>query len=168
MSADRAGYAAKQAALLAALLRGGDLPAGFSAAGARAASRSLRRKRVGAVRPAWPALAVALGASFDERFDAFARTTGPPAFGEGLADGLAFVSSLARPQELGDDVRVELLFARALLVRDRRRGGGDWRPRRAPYVHIARLHHPHRLLFVVHLPGLGRRHAAVALIPTSG
>jgi len=164
VSADRTGYAAKQAALLEALLRGGEPPAGFAAAKAHAASQSLRRKRVGAVRHAWPALTVALGATFDERFDAFARTTGPPAFGEGLADGLAFVSSLAPAHELGDDVRVELVFARAILVRVRRDGGG-WRPRRGPFARIARLRHPHRLLFVVHLPRLGPRHASVALVP---
>lgn len=164
MSADRTGYAAKQAALLEALLRGGELPAGFAAAKAHAAGRSLRGKRVGAVRHAWPALTVALGASFDERFDAFAHTTGPPAFGEGLADGLAFVSWLAPVHELGDDVRVELLFARAILVRDRRDGDG-WRLRRGPFARIARLRDPHRLLFVVHLPRVGPRHASVALVP---
>jgi hypothetical protein len=164
VSTDRSGYAAQQAALLEALLRGGELPAGFAAAKAHAASRSLRRKRVAALRHAWPGLTVALGASFDERFDAFARTTGPPALGEGLADGLAFVSSLAPAPALGDDVRVELLFARAILVRERRDGGG-WRLRRGPFVRVARLRHPHRLLFVVHLPRLGRRHASVALVP---
>ena len=164
MSADRSSYAAQQAALLEALLRGGELPAGFAAAKAHAASGSLRRKRVAALRHAWPALTVALGASFDERFDAFARTTGPPGLGEGLADGLAFVASLAPAAELGEDVRVELLFARALLVRDRRDGGG-WRLRRGLFVRVARLRHPHRLLFVVHVPRLGRRHASVAPLP---
>jgi hypothetical protein len=170
VSADRTGYAAKQAALLEALLRGGELPEGFAAAKADVASQSLRRKRAGAIRHAWPALTVALGAAFDERFDTFARTTGPPEFGEGLSDGLAFVSSLAPGHELDDDVRVEVLFARAILVRGRR-GRGEWRPRRGPFVRVARLRHPHRLLLVVHVPRLGRRHASVALargrFPTS-
>jgi hypothetical protein len=162
VSVDRGGYAAQQSALLEALLRGGELPAGFAAAKADAARQSLRCKRVGALRQAWPALTVALGASFDARFDAFARTTGPPAFGEGVADGLAFVSSLAREEQLGDDVRVEILFARAILVRDRR-GDRGWRPRRDLFLRVARLRHPHRLLLVVHLPLAGRRHASLRL-----
>ena len=159
MAADRSGYAAKQAALLEALVRGGELPQEFAAAKADAASQSLRRKRAGAIRHAWPALMVALGASFDERFDAFARTTGPPAFGEGLTDGLAFVSWLARGEELGDDVRVEMLFARAIVVCSRR----GWHMRRTPFLRVARLRHPHRLLAVVHVPRLGRRSATLAL-----
>jgi len=159
VSVDRSDYADQQSALLEALLRGGELPEGFAAANAQAASRSLRSKRVGALRHAWPALTVALGPSFDERFDAFARTTGPPAFGEGLADGLAFVSSLARQEQLDDNVRVEILFARAILVRDRR----GWRPRRGLFVRVARLRHPQRLLFVVYVPRWGRRVATVAL-----
>jgi hypothetical protein len=162
VAADRSGYAAKQAALVEALLRGGELPEGFSAAKADTASQSLRRKRAGAIRHAWPALTVQLGASFDERFDAFAHTTGPAAFGEGLTDGLAFVSWLDREQQLGDDVRVEMLFARAIVVPDRR-GGHGWRPRRRPFLRVARLRHPHRLLFVVHVPRLGRRYATLPL-----
>jgi hypothetical protein len=162
VAADRSGYAAKQAALVEALLHGGELPEGFSAAKADAASQSLRRKRAGAIRHAWPALTVALGASFDERFDAFAHTTGPPAFGEGLTDGLAFASWLPREEELGDDVRVEMLFARAIVVRDHR-GAHGWRARRTPFVRVARLRHPHRLLFVGYVPRLGRCYATLPL-----
>jgi hypothetical protein len=162
VAVDRAAYAAKQAALLDALLGDGELPEGFVAAKADAASRSLRRKRLGAVRHAWPALTVALGPALDAHFDAFARTTGPPRFGDGLTDGLAFVSSLAPDVALGDDVRVEVLFARAIVVRDHR-DGGEWRLRRGPFLRVARLRHPHRLLFVVHLPRLERRCFAVRL-----
>ena len=46
---DRTGYAARQAHLLDALLRGDGFPAGFAAAQADAAGRSLRRKRARAV-----------------------------------------------------------------------------------------------------------------------
>lgn len=162
MPTDRAGYAAKQAALLEALLRGGELPEGFAAAKADTASQSLRRKRVGALRNAWPALTVALRERFDDRFDAFAQTTGPPAFGEGLTDGLAFASWLACEEQLGDDVRVEVLLARAIVVRDHR-DGGDWRPRRGLFVRVARLRHPQRLLVVARLPRLGRRWASLRL-----
>jgi hypothetical protein len=156
VATDRVGYAAKQAALLEALLRGGEPQEGFAAAKADAASRSLRRKRTGALRHAWPALTIALGPRLDTHFDAFARTTGPPAFGEGLTDGLAFVTSLAPTMQFGDDVRVDLLLARAIVVRAHREGG-EWRPRRGPFVRVARLRRPHRLLVVVHAPLLGRR-----------
>jgi hypothetical protein len=140
---DRAGYAARQAQLLDALLRGNDYPAGFVAAQADAAGRGLRRKRGRAVRQAWPALALQLGARFDARFDAFARAVDAPASGDPVQDGLAFARSLRRgadPVRLGDDARAELLLARAPL---RRRGlfaGAAWlrTPRRRMLV-VARL-----------------------------
>jgi hypothetical protein len=144
---DREAYAARQAQLLDALLRGDEPPAGFDAAQAGAAGGSLRRKRGRAVALAWPALALQLGDTFAARFDAFARTADAPASGAPLEDGLAFARSLGRETRLGDDARVELLLARAEL---RRRGvfaGAAWlrRPRR-------------RLLVVARLPGVGAVH----------
>jgi hypothetical protein len=141
---DREAYAARQAQLLDALLRGDEPPAGFDAAQAAAAGSSLRRKRARAVAQAWPALALNLGDGFAARFDAFARAVDAPSSGGPLADGLAFAGTLGRDTALGDDARAELLLARASL---RRRGvfvGVTWlrRPRR-------------RLLTVARLPGLG-------------
>jgi len=147
---DREAYAARQAQLLDALLRGGEPPAGFDAAQAAAAGSSLRRKRARAVAQAWPALALQLGDTFGPCFDAFARAADAPASGGPLADGLAFARSLRHATPLDDDARVELLLTRAAL---RRRGifvGAAWlrRPRR-------------RLLVVARLPGLGVMHCSV-------
>jgi hypothetical protein len=142
---DRSGYAARQAQLLDALLRGDDYPEGFVAAQADAAGRSLRRKRAQAVAGAWPALAHELD-GFGARLDAFARTTDAPRSGDPLEDGLAFARSLD-PSRLDDAARAELLLARAAL---RRRG---------LFVAAARLRRPYaRLLVVARLPGLGPRH----------
>jgi hypothetical protein len=147
---DRSGYAARQALLLDALLRGDGYPAGFAAAQADAAGRSLRRKRARAVARAWPALTLDLGDVFDTRFDAFARATGAPASGDPLRDGLAFVRRLGHDTRLGDDARAEVLLARAAL---RRRG---------LFVAAACLRRPYRrLLVVVRLPWGGPVHVSV-------
>ena len=154
---DREGYAARQAQLLDALLRGADYPAGFVAAQADAAGRSLRRKRARAVAHAWPALALQLGDTFDARFDAFARTADAPASGDPLRDGLAFARSLGRDAALGDDARVELLLARAALHR------------RGLFVRAAWLRRPHRrLLVVARVPWLGAVHRSVRGRPAGG
>jgi len=154
---DRAAYAVRQAQLLDALLRGGDFPPGFVAAQADAAGRALRRKRGRAVAHAWPALALSLRDTYEARFDAFDRGGGADAHGSGdpLREGLAFARSLAADGlPLGDDVRVEILLARAALHR------------RGAWIGAARLRHPHpRLLVVARLPvaGLVRRSVRLCL-----
>jgi hypothetical protein len=140
-AADRTGYAARQARLLDALLRGDEYPDGFVAAQADAAGRSLRRKRARAVARTWPALTLDLGDGFDARFDAFARAGDAPAPGDPLRDGVAFARWHARDTRLGDDARAELLLARAELLR------------RVPFAGVAWLRRPYpRLLVVVRLP----------------
>lgn len=164
---DRETYAARQAQLLDALLRGDEPPAGFDAAQAGAAGGSLRRKRGRQVALAWPALALALalGDGYGVRFDAYARAVDAPPSGDPLADGLGFALSLQR-DELTDDARVELLLARAALRRGR---GGRWRARRTPFAAAARLGAPRpRTLIVVALPWLGRRYLAIARRARSG
>jgi len=147
---DREAYAARQAQLLDALLRGACAPDGFDAERAEAAGRSLRRKRAGAVARAWPALALDLGPEFDARFDAFARAVDAPASGDPRADGLAFARTLGRDPRRGDDARAELLLGRAALRRGGLFVGAAWlrRPRR-------------RLLVVARLPWLGVVHRSV-------
>jgi hypothetical protein len=158
--ADRAAYEARQAELLASLLRGGDYPAGFAPQAADAAGRALRAKRARAVADAWPAVAAELGEEFAGRFDAYARgTAGPPAAGGAIADGQAFVASLADPPS--DAVRVELLFARAVIGRGRRRP----RPRRGPFVGAIWLRDPRRLLVLARLPGRDPRCLVVPVSP---
>ena len=73
------------------------LPGGLRRREGRRGRQSLRRKRGRAVARAWPALAIQLGAAFDERFDAYARVADAPASGDPLEDGLAFARSLDRP-----------------------------------------------------------------------
>lgn len=144
---DRGAYAARQARLLDALLHGEGFPEGFAAAQAAAAGSALRRKRAHAVARAWPALALRLGETFDARFDAFTRGAGAdaPPSGDPLRDGLAFARWIAAGGEpVGDNVRVEMLLARAAL---RHRG---------PWVRTAWLQWPYRrLLVVVRLPRAG-------------
>lgn len=141
-------------------MRGDGFPEGFSVPHADAAGLSLRRKRAQAVREAWPALSVSLGERFEARFDAFARTTGAPAWGHGLIDGLTFVLDLE--DELAESARVELLLVRAIVRRDRT---GVWRSRRGVRVELTRLRAPHRLLVMLLLPRLGRRRFVLALGP---
>jgi len=155
---DRASYEARQAELLRALIRGERFPEGFEPDKAAAASRSLWRKRMRAVQAAWPGLAVALGERFEARFEAYARSVAPPAVGHGYADGLRLARTLER-DELTDDVRVELLFARAAVsVR-----GGEPRDRRGVFVGAASLHEPRRILVVWRAPVVGRRALVVPL-----
>ena len=143
---ERAAYAAQQAALLDALLRGDGYPEGFVVADADAAGAGLRRKRARAVAHAWPALALSLGDGFAERFDAFARDPAAPPAGDPFADGLAFARFAGRGS-LTDNARAELLLGRAAA---RRRG---------VWIRAAWLRRPHRrLLVVARLPLAGRVH----------
>lgn len=94
---DRAELAAAQAALVAALVAGGPLPAGFDPDRVDAARRALLRKRAGEVARAWPLLAGGLGTAFTPRFVRWA--TGRPPAGS-RADGLAFARFLREQGEL--------------------------------------------------------------------
>jgi hypothetical protein len=157
--ADRASYEAEQAELLRALIRGDGFPQGFEPGKAAAASRSLWRKRLRAAQAAWPALAVALGEAFEARFEAYARAVPPPAVGHGLTDGLAFARTLAR-DELTDDMRIELVLARAEVVTGR---GGAFRARGGLFLRALSLREPRRILLVLRAPVVGRRVLAIAL-----
>lgn len=86
-----ADLASRQAALLAALVAGGPLPAGFDAAAVGVAALALRRKRAGEVARAWPAVAAALGPEWGERFTHWAVGRTPRG---SLLDGWAFTTDL--------------------------------------------------------------------------
>ena len=107
---------------------------------------------------AWPAVAHELD-DFAARFDAFARTTPPPAAGFGYTDGFAFARTLPRdgadrqhPRRAAAGTRVDRGTDRA--CRGRRRG---------PFLGAALLHEPLRLLIVHRTPRFGRRTFAIRL-----
>ncbi|MDQ6778376.1 MAG: hypothetical protein M3071_19640 [Actinomycetota bacterium] len=158
MAPDRERYAERQAGLLRALRDPAHAPDGFAAADLAAASGSLVRKRARQVAASWPAVAHALGEAYLSRFERFARTTPPPAVGDGLGDGLAFAGTLD-DRERTDEVRAETMLARGLFTLRH----GTAARRRGPYLAAVRLGDPHRILVVAHLPGVGRYHAAIRI-----
>ncbi|MCW3843052.1 hypothetical protein ONA70_23410 [Micromonospora yasonensis] len=120
--------AARQAALVAALVAGGPLPPGFAPAPVAAARRALLRKRAGDVARHWPLLAAGLGAEWPATFAGWAA--GRPTNGS-LRDGW----DLAR--ELRNRGALPPLGAEELATRDatgRYDGRTAPRPRRLPAV----------------------------------
>ncbi|WP_432987531.1 hypothetical protein [Dactylosporangium sp. CA-233914] len=69
--------AARQQALVAALVAGGELPAGFDPAAVRATKSALRRKRAGEVARTWPFLAASYGPDWPGVFAAWAEDRPP-------------------------------------------------------------------------------------------
>lgn len=120
--------AARQAALVAALVAGGPLPPGFAPGPVDAARRALLRKRAGDVARHWPLLAAALGADWPATFARWAA--GRPTNGA-LRDGWDLARDLRASGELPP------LGAEELAVREaaaRYRGSQPPRPRRLPAV----------------------------------
>lgn len=120
--------AARQAELVAALVAGGPLPAGFAPAPVEAARRALLRKRAGDVARHWPLLAAGLGDAWPATFAGWAA--GRPTNGS-LRDGW----DLAR--ELCDRGTLPPLGAEELAAREavtRYDGRSAPRPRRLPAV----------------------------------
>ncbi|WP_432836871.1 hypothetical protein [Dactylosporangium sp. CA-092794] len=68
---------ARQQALVAALVAGGELPEGFDPAAVHATKAALRRKRAGEVARAWPFLAASYGADWTPAFAAWAADRPP-------------------------------------------------------------------------------------------
>lgn len=133
-----ADLAARQAALVAALVAGGPLPDGFDPRTVGIAAQALRSKRAGEVARAWPALAASLGDEWPKRFMEWAHGRTP---GGSLLDGWAFALDLlgtdAGPGH--DALRRELAEVEAVWVR---RSGVAVR-RRGPAVRRA----PGRVVF---------------------
>jgi hypothetical protein len=129
----------------------GPPPAGFDLNRFRAAAASLERKRVRAVRRAWPALDRALGESFESRFAAYAAVTPLPQQGGPVADGWAFARMLAKQGALPEAARIELLAVELHHVAT----AEGLVPRRGPAVRSALLRRPHRLILAVRLPWWG-------------
>jgi hypothetical protein len=88
----RAELARRQAELVAAMVAGGQLPAGFDKDMVEVARRALLRKRAGEVAGTWPALAASVGPQWIEAFARWAD--GRPGNGS-LRDGWDFARELA-------------------------------------------------------------------------
>ena len=144
--------ARRQAELVAALVRGGEPPAGFDADDLDAATGSIARKRRRAVARAWPTLDRGLEPGFEAAFGSYA-TQRPPPPGGGFADGLAFARQLRREGQLPPAALLELA---AFETRWRLRGGRVV-ARRVPAVRIAAFRRPPRLVVLVSAPRLGGR-----------
>lgn len=110
--------ATRQAALIAALVAGGEIPAGFDHARVSAARRALLVKRAGEVAVVWPLLATSFGADWPDRFVTWADAR--PPLGP-LRDGWDFARALADAGELPELAVTELT---------EREGGWRWLGRR--------------------------------------
>ncbi len=118
--------AARQAALVAALVAGGPPPPGFDADRLAVAREALLRKRAGEVAAAWPLLAAAFGTGWPARFAGWA--TGRPPAGS-LRDGWDLARELAAAGELPATAAPELAEREAGWHYD---GAGPPRRRRGP------------------------------------
>jgi hypothetical protein len=134
-AADRAELARAQARLVAALVAGGELPAGFDAERVGVTRDALLAKRAGLAARAWPVLASQLGPQW--MVAVRARLSGQPT-GGGLRDGWDIARWLAARGELPPAAAVEL---RGYERRWRYDGTSTPRPRRATALRhgLARL-----------------------------
>jgi hypothetical protein len=87
----RAQLAARQAALVAALVTGGEVPDGVDAGHLAAARSALLRKRAGEVAADWPLLAASVGHGFIASFVVWAARRAPQG---SLRDGWDFARDL--------------------------------------------------------------------------
>ncbi|MFG3645125.1 hypothetical protein ACGF3C_33120 [Micromonospora sp. NPDC047762] len=124
----RVGLAERQAELVAALVAGGEPPAGFAPGPLAATRAALLRKRAGEVARHWPLLAAGLGARWSTAFAEWAARR--PTCGS-LRDGWDLARALRAQQALPPAAAEELAVREARLRYDGLRAP---RPRRAPAV----------------------------------
>jgi hypothetical protein len=155
----RAELAARQTALVSALVAGGEAPEGFDAARLQAAAAALGRKRAMAMARAWPTLAQALGQRFRERFAAYAGSTPLPGKGGPLLDGRTFARWLEARGELPEASRLEALTVDLRYAVSPK----GLVPRRGPALKAALLHRPWRLVVAVRVPWLGEHWLSIPL-----
>ena len=106
--------AARQAALVGALVAGEPDPPGFAPDRLAAARRALLRKRAGAAAAVWPRLAASLGPDWSVRFAASVGDRPPTG---ALVEGWDLARALRRRGELGDAAAVELAEREVTLRR---------------------------------------------------
>ncbi|WP_436777465.1 hypothetical protein [Yinghuangia sp. YIM S09857] len=107
-TAARAELARRQTDLLAALVAGGPVPAGFDPERIRVQSVALAAKRREGVLRTLPMLATAFGDRWPRVFMEWARTHPKPAVGGSRADAAAFAEYLAAQDELPEAVAAAL------------------------------------------------------------
>jgi hypothetical protein len=95
----------EQSALVAALVSGRPLPAGFDPERVRVARDALLHKRSGEVAAVWPVLAASLGPQWTVRFREWARDHPPRG---AYHDGLDFALALAASGQLPGAATAEL------------------------------------------------------------
>jgi hypothetical protein len=122
----RADLAARQAALVDALVAGGPVPAGFDPDHLAGARRALVRKRAGAAAAQWPLLAASLGPDWPAVFAASVAARPPTT---AFDDGWELARALHGRGELGDSAAVELAEREVSL---RRTDAGGHARRRLP------------------------------------
>ncbi len=122
--------AERQAALVAALVAGAEVPTGFDAERVSAARSALLVKRADEVAEAWPLFAVSLGADWRNRFAGWAAGRRPVG---ALRDGWDFARDLAAAGELPELGGTELAERKA-----RWRYDGRSAPRRRRLPRLAR------------------------------
>jgi hypothetical protein len=134
--AESATLAARQAALVAALVAGEPDPTGFDPDRLAATRRALLRKRASEAASAWPVLAASLGHRWSSTFAAHHAGREP---GGALRDGWDLAGALRA--ELTSDASAELAEREALLRYD---GKTAPRPRRLGWARrtLARLTRP--------------------------
>ncbi len=152
--------AERQAALVAALVAGGELPPGFDERKVAVAREALVRKRAGEAAKHWPLLAASLGPQWTVVFGQFAA--GRPTAGA-LRDGWDLARRLAR---LTEAARAEAPYPGKVLALRRRVGAtaeGDRPAGRAPPPGSINVQ-DHRL----HVHGLFTGQVPVVVGPLSG
>lgn len=140
----------QQAALLAALVADGPVPAGWDTERVRATALALARKRAQSIGRSWPALRELLSEDFEARCAAYARTQPLPQHAGSLADGRLFVRWLEEQgTALSDAVR------RQALAVDQRffTHHPGWPARRWPSLRLCWLPQAQRWLVALHVPG---------------
>lgn len=140
----RADLAARQAALVAALVSGGPVPEGFDPHRVAAARKALLRKRAGLVARIWPMLATEC--RWPDRFTRWAAGRTPHG---ALRDGFDFARHLRAQGGLSPAATVELAEYEVLWRYDGRRSPRRRRLptlRRAGDVWLVQIHgRPYRL-----------------------
>jgi len=109
--------AARQAALVAALVVGDPVPAGFDPGAIEATRRALLRKRAAEAAKVWPMLAAALGDGWTSTFSVHRAGTEPLG---ALRDGWDLARSLCESGALPRSAREELDSREAVLRYDGR------------------------------------------------